>query len=158
MNNKNARYTYENWDAANSISALERFIKHHDRFPTAREMGNKRGLPSRLTFERKTGMTLLEYGKQYHPELVEQNRLRHVERAAMSRHEMSTWTKEMLVDAVTVFYEQHGRLPDVQEYKAENGLPNYGTFQKIAFDDLNDYLLDTISQIQSYEDIGMKMQ
>ena len=158
MTVEDSTQTYEHWDAESTMSALEEFIEQHNRFPTARDMGKKGGLPARRTFERINGMTLLEYGKQHHPELVVQNKLRHIEHAAMSRLEMSTWTKEMLVEAVTDFYEQHERLPYAREYKPENGLPNYGAFHKIAADDLNEYLMDAIDHAQSLEDSGMKMQ
>lgn len=83
---------------------------------------------------------MFEYGKQYHPELVKQNETRHRQRVADSMREKSEWTKETLIAAVKHFVDQNNRLPDIQEYTPQNGLPSYTTFCRIAKTALTDYL------------------
>jgi len=138
--NKNRKTNYVSWNAAKAESAVEQFVEKQGRFPVAREMNRKNGLPSRRTFEMKVGISMFEYGKQYHPELVKQNATQHRQRVADSMREKSEWTKETLIAAVKHFVDQHNRLPDIQEYTPQNGLPSYTTFCRIAKTALADYL------------------
>ena len=78
------------------------------------------------------GMTWGRYAKLHYPELTELNERRHKQRVLDIRCEISEWTQEGLLLAVERFALQNGRLPLKQEYTAENDLPSYTTFCKIA--------------------------
>jgi hypothetical protein len=130
------------WDAEKVVSAVERFVEQHGRLPVAKEMTRGNRLPSRRTFESKTGMTFFEYGKRHHPELVALGEIQHRQRIAESVREKSEWTRETLIAAVRHFAEQHDRLPSVQEYTSANELPSYATFSRIAETAMTDYLAE----------------
>ena len=130
------------WNSEKAVSAVEQFVEQHGRLPVAKEMKPENRLPSRRTFESKTGVSFFEYGRRYHPELVEASETRHRQHVADSMRERSEWTKETLIAAVKHFVEQHGRLPNIQEYTSENNLPSYTRFCRIAEIALTDYLED----------------
>lgn len=44
------------------------------------------------------------------------------------------WTKEKIEEAFRRFVMEHGRLPDIDDYTSENGLPPYSVFSKLARD------------------------
>ena len=133
------------WNAEKAVSAVEQFVKKYGRLPVAKEMIQENGLPSRRTFESKVGISFFEYGRQYYPELVKLSEIRHRERISDSMREKAEWTREMLIDAVKHFVDQHDRLPDIHDYNLKNDLPSYTTFCRIAEIALTDYLKDYYS-------------
>jgi|LSQX01.1.fsa_nt_gb hypothetical protein len=133
---------YLHWDAEGVIFAVERFVEQYGRLPVAKEMTRDNGLPSRRTFESKSGVTFFEYGRRYHPKLVALSETRHRQRIADSVRERGDWTRETLIAAVRHFTEQHDRLPAEQEYTPANGLPSYATFCRIAEVAMTDYLAE----------------
>lgn len=138
------------WDIKKIESAVEEFVIKNARLPVAREMNNKNKLPSRRTLEIKTGLTLVEYGKKYHPELVELSGLKHRQRLSRSRKEKSLWTKGRLIEAVGQFVKCNGRVPEFYEYTVDNHLPSYETFCDIAKtalqNSLEEYFRDLINK------------
>lgn len=130
------------WNSEKAVSAVEQFVERHGRLPVAKEMKPENRLPSRRTFESKVGVSFFEYGRRYHPELVKESETRHRQHVADSMRERSEWTKETLIAAVKLFVEQHGRLPNIQEYTSKNNLPSYTRFCRIAEIALTDYLED----------------
>lgn len=130
------------WNLEKIESTIQQFVQDQGRLPVAREMNKRNKLPSRISFEKVTGMTLGEYGKLHYPELVELREIRHRQHVLDTRKEISEWTEGKLLAAVTGFFERHNRVPQVNEYNAENGLPNYTVFCKIAEKFLTNHLTD----------------
>lgn len=141
------------WSAEEIVAAVNRFVQQNKRLPVARELNARNGLPVHRTFERKMGMTWGRYTKLHYPELAELNEQRHQQCVLDIRFEMSQWTEEKLILAVENFAQQNGRLPLSQEYTAENGLPSYTTFCKIAEQAMVGYLENHLSEYICQSDV-----
>lgn len=117
----------------------------HGRLPVAREVNPKNGLPTCRTFQKKMKMSWGDFTLAKYPKLVEQREQRHRERAVSAKKEMTEYTTDMLITAVTEFAKEHGRLPEKEEYTPQNGLPGYMTFSHIASRLLTEYLEENLA-------------
>ena len=104
----------------------------NSRLPVAREMNPQFGLPTRRTFERYMGMTAQEYAELRYPTLLSARDERHVQTVLAYRNEVREWSIERLMEAEKNFFAKCGRLPEPYEYTAENGLPMYSVFCRLA--------------------------
>lgn len=138
---------YHHWTTASIASAIGQFILNKERLPVAREMNPRNGLPTCRTFEKIMGTTWGNYAKLHYPKLVELGDMRHRQRVLDIRREQSEWTKEKLILAIEHFVEENGRLPLIQEYTTENGLPSYTTFCKISEQVMSNYLEKRFSEL-----------
>ena len=93
------------WTKEKIEEAFAGFVEKNRRLPVAREMKPQYGLPTRRTFERYMDMTA---------------------------HEVREWSIERLMEAEKNFFTKCGRLPEPYEYTAENGLPMYSVFCRLA--------------------------
>ena len=90
------------------------------------------GLPTRRTFERYMDMTAQEYAELRYPTLLSARDERHVQTVLAYRNEVREWSIERLMEAEKNFFTKCGRLPEPYEYTAENGLPMYSVFCRLA--------------------------
>jgi len=98
----------------------------------AREMKPQYGLPTRRTFERYMDTTAQEYAELRYPTLLSARDERHVQTVLAYRNEVREWSIERLMEAEKNFFAKCGRLPEPYEYTAENGLPMYSVFCRLA--------------------------
>ena len=56
----------------------------------------------------------------------------HVQTVLEYRNEVREWSIERLMEAEKNFFTKCGRLPEPYEYTAENGLPMYSVFCRLA--------------------------
>lgn len=90
------------------------------------------GLPTRRTFERYMDTTAQEYAELRYPTLLSARDERHVQTVLAYRNEVREWSIERLMEAEKNFFAKCGRLPEPYEYTAENGLPMYSVFCRLA--------------------------
>ena len=102
------------WTKEKIEEAFAGFVEKNRRLPVAREMKPQYGLPTRRTFERYMDMTAQEYAELRYPTLLSARDERHVQTAEKK------------------FFTKCGRLPEPYEYTAENGLPMYSVFCRLA--------------------------
>lgn len=78
----------------------------------------------------------LENGRGYaelrYPTLLSARDERHVQTVLAYRNEVREWSIERLMEAEKNFFTKCGRLPEPYEYTAENGLPMYSVFCRLA--------------------------
>lgn len=70
--------------------------------------------------------------KAYVPPDDAHNRYFEVDTALAYRNEVREWSIERLMEAEKNFFAKCGRLPEPYEYTAENGLPMYSVFCRLA--------------------------
>ena len=75
----------------------------------------------------ETKQTELRY-----PTLLSARDERHVQTVLEYRNEVREWSIERLMEAEKNFFTKCGRLPEPYEYTAENGLPMYSVFCRLA--------------------------
>ena len=112
--------------------AFAGFVEKNRRLPVAREMKPQYGLPTRRTFERYMDTTAQEYAELRYPTLLSARDERHVQTVLAYRNEVREWSIERLMEAEKNFFTKCGRLPEPYEYTAENGLPMYSVFCRLA--------------------------
>lgn len=120
------------WTREKIEEAFTGFVEKNRRLPVAREMNPQYGLPTRRSFERYMGMTAQKYAELRYPTLLSAKDERHVQTVLAYRNEVREWSVERLIEAENVFFLKYGRLPEPCEYTAENGLPMYSIFCKLA--------------------------
>lgn len=67
-----------------------------------------------------------------YPELLSTKDERHVQTVLAYRNEAQECSAERLLEAEKNFFLKHGRLPEAHEYTAENDLPMYSVFCRLA--------------------------
>lgn len=67
-----------------------------------------------------------------YPTLLSARDERHVQTVLAYRNEVREWSIERLMEAEKNFFAKCGRLPEPYEYTAENGLPMYSVFCRLA--------------------------
>ena len=67
-----------------------------------------------------------------YPELLSTKDERHVQTVLAYRNEAQECSAERLLEAEKNFFLKHGRLPEPPEYTAENDLPMYSVFCRLA--------------------------
>ena len=77
-------------------------------------------------------MTAQEYAELRYPTLLSARDERHVQTVLAYRNEVREWYIERLMEAEKNFFTKCGRLPEPYEYTAENGLPMYSVFCRLA--------------------------
>ena len=77
-------------------------------------------------------MTAQEYAELLYPTLLSARDERHVQTVLEYRNEVREWSIERLMEAEKNFFTKCGRLPEPYEYTAENGLPMYSVFCRLA--------------------------
>jgi len=107
------------------------------------------GLPTRRTFERYMGMTAQEYAELRYPTLLSARDERHIQTVLVYRNEVREWSVERLIEAENGFFLKHGRLPEPYEYTAENGLPMYSVFCKLAKEVLEALLKEKFQELSA---------
>ena len=120
------------WTRGKIEEAFARFVEKNRRLPVAREMNPQFRLPTRRTFERYMGMTAQGYAELRYPELLSTKDKRHVQTVLAYRNEVREWSVERLLEVEKGFFLKHGRLPEQHEYTAENDLPMYSVFCRLA--------------------------
>ena len=120
------------WTKEKIEEAFAGFVEKNRRLPVAREMKPQYGLPTRRTFERYMDMTAQEYAELRYPTLLSARDERHVQTVLEYRNEVREWSIERLMEAEKNFFTKCGRLPEPYEYTAENGLPMYSVFCRLA--------------------------
>lgn len=120
------------WTREKIEEAFAGFVEKSRRLPVAREMNPHYGLPTRRTFERYMGMTAQEYAELHYSSLISVRDERHVQTVLAYRSEVRDWSVERLIEAEKGFFLKYGRLPEPHEYTAENGLPMYSIFCRLA--------------------------
>lgn len=74
----------------------------------------------------------LGYAELRYPTLLSARDERHVQTVLAYRNEVREWSIERLMEAEKNFFAKCGRLPEPYEYTAENGLPMYFVFCRLA--------------------------
>lgn len=120
------------WTKEKIEEAFAGFVEKNRRLPVAREMKPQYGLPTRRTFERYMDTTAQEYAELRYPTLLSARDERHVQTVLAYRNEVREWSIERLMEAEKNFFAKCGRLPEPYEYTAENGLPMYSVFCRLA--------------------------
>ena len=120
------------WDKDKILTALDHFIQENDRLPTTREMSSRKDLFGHKSFKKIMGMTWGAYVVEKYPEYVEIRELEHKEKIQEFHREQAQWDVEKLYNAVISFAIENKRLPKKEDFKIENGLPNYTVYCKIA--------------------------
>ena len=120
------------WTKEKIEEAFAGFVEKNRRLPVAREMKPQYGLPTRRTFERYMDTTAQEYAELRYPTLLSARDERHVQTVLAYRNEVREWSIERLMEAEKNFFTKCGRLPEPYEYTAENGLPMYSVFCRLA--------------------------
>jgi len=120
------------WTKEKIEEAFAGFVEKNRRLPVAREMKPQYGLPTRRTFERYMDTTAQEYAELRYPTLLSARDERHVQTVLEYRNEVREWSIERLMEAEKNFFAKCGRLPEPYEYTAENGLPMYSVFCRLA--------------------------
>ena len=120
------------WTKEKIEEAFAGFVEKNRRLPVAREMKPQYGLPTRRTFERYMDTTTQEYAELRYPTLLSARDERHVQTVLAYRNEVREWSIERLMEAEKNFFTKCGRLPEPYEYTAENGLPMYSVFCRLA--------------------------
>ena len=120
------------WTKEKIEEAFAGFVEKNRRLPVAREMKPQYGLPTRRTFERYMDTTAQEYAELRYPTLLSARDERHVQTVLAYRNEIREWPIERLMEAEKNFFTKCGRLPEPYEYTAENGLPMYSVFCRLA--------------------------
>ena len=120
------------WTRGKIEEAFAGFVEKNSRLPVAREMNPQFGLPTRRTFERYMGMTAQKYAELRYPTLLSARDERHIQTVLAYRNEVREWSVERLIETENGFFLKLGRLPEPYEYTAENGLPMYSVFCKLA--------------------------
>lgn len=120
------------WTKEKIEEAFAGFVEKNRRLPVAREMKPQYGLPTCRTFERYMDMTAQEYAELRYPTLLSARDERHVQTVLEYRNEVREWSIERLMEAEKNFFTKCGRLPEPYEYTAENGLPMYSVFCRLA--------------------------
>ena len=103
-------------------------------------MSSRKDLFGHNSFKKIMGITWGEYAAEKYPEYVELRELQHKEKIQESRKEQSQWDVEKLYNAVMSFVVENKRLPKKEDFKIENGLPNYTVYCKIAERYVTEYL------------------
>lgn len=120
------------WDKDKILTALDQFIQKNGRLPTTREMSSSKDLFGHNSFKKSIGLSWGAYVAEKYPEYVELRELQHKEKIQESRKEQNQWDVEKLYNAVMSFAVDNKRLPIKEDFKIENGLPNYTVYCKIA--------------------------
>lgn len=142
---------YRHWTAEDAVRAVHRFVNENKRFPTAREMKPGNRLPNRGTFYSLVGMSFYKFGEKNYPDLVEIRKEQHQQNINKSKKELSEWTAETLFSAIEQFAEEYGRLPYVNEYTEENGLPAYIVYSKFATEHFDNHLKEQFHDLVDHE-------
>ena len=137
------------WTKGKIEEAFAGFVEKNSRLPVAREMNPQFGLPTRRTFERYMGMTAQEYAELRYPTLLSARDERHIQTILVYRNEVREWSVERLIEAENGFFQKHGRLPEPYEYTAENGLPMYSVFCKLAKEVLEALLKEKFQELSA---------
>lgn len=111
MSEKNKREPKGYWTANRCIQEVETFVKNEGRRPMTTELG-KAGLPSETAFQNAVGCTYAQYCKKQ----------------GYTGKYLPIWTRESIIAATDLFFEQHGRYPKPDEYNLAHGLPSHNTF------------------------------
>ena len=130
------------WTKEKIEEAFAGFVEKNRRLPVAREMKPQYGLPTRRTFERYMDTTAQEYAELRYPTLLSARDERHVQTVLAYRNEVREWSIERLMEAEKNFFAKCGRLPEPYEYTAENGLPMYSVFCRLAKEAFEEMLRD----------------
>ena len=137
------------WTKGKIEEAFAGFVEKNSRLPVAREMKPQYGLPTRRTFERYMDTTAQEYAELRYPTLLSARDERHVQTVLAYRNEVREWSVERLIEAENGFFQKHGRLPEPYEYTAENGLPMYSVFCKLAKEVLEALLKEKFQELSA---------
>lgn len=129
---KLARPRCNQWDKDKILTTLDQFIQMNGRLPTTRELSSHRDLFHHKTFKQIMGVSWGVYVAEKYPEYVELRELQHREKIQEYRREQIQWNAEKLNNAVMSFVEKYKRLPKKEDFRMENGLPNYTIYCKIA--------------------------
>lgn len=126
--------TAPQWTKEKIEEAFRRFVMEHGRLPRARELNPKYGLPQRRAFDAAFGMSPYQYAMIHYPDLVPVNRRIHDEAVVAYLTTALDWTPKLVLEREKAFIQKHRRLPDIDDYTSENGLPPYSVFSKLARD------------------------
>ena len=66
--------TPKTWTKELIETAIADFVERNNRYPSTDELRNGNGLPSRLIFDRVMGESLVAYGDEHYPELIQKSR------------------------------------------------------------------------------------
>lgn len=80
----------------------------------------------------QTADEVYTYAELRYPTLLSARDERHVQTVLAYRNEVREWSIERLMEAEKNFFAKCGRLPEPYEYTAENGLPMYSVFCRLA--------------------------
>jgi len=102
------------WDCESCIQAVRQFTHEHGRLPAAKDLRLKNGLPNIQTIKKYTGsITYQEFCRKYFPEFGPRR-----------------WDRDLCIQAVDQFIQEHGRLPDIGDTGC--GLPCIDTFRRLV--------------------------
>lgn len=111
------------------IGLIDTFVEQHNRLPKSIEFKPENGLVSyRMTVKHIGKMT--DFYKTKYPQLYAQSIQETVEKREDSKRSNTfkgTLTEENVKTAIDNFVKEHGRLPERNEFNAENGLPGLST-------------------------------
>lgn len=145
------------WSMEKIGKAFAEFVEKNERLPAVREMKPQYGLPTRRTFERYMGMTAQEYAELRYSALLPAKDEHHVQSVLAYRSEAREWSVEQLVEAEKYFFMKHGRLPEPYEYTAENGLPMYSVFCKLAREAFEEIIRAQFQETQEQSEPALTM-
>lgn len=114
LKNRYPEYFLHKWDADRIRKSVEIFRIRHQRLPLMKEFSEKNNLPSITEFKKYCGDAYKTL-KQWYPEFENPNR---------------RIPKDEIFLMIDQFVEKNGRMPTVDEYREENGLPSYTTVKK----------------------------
>lgn len=103
------------------------------------------------------GMTAQEYAELRYSALLPAKDEHHVQSVLAYRSEAREWSVEQLVEAEKCFFMKHGRLPEPYEYTAENGLPMYSVFCKLAREAFEEIIRAQFQETQKQSEPALTM-